>query len=712
MALDAYSPCPAGTGRKVKFCCPDLQSELEKIDRMIEGEQYVASLQHIDQLEAKGQQRACLMAIKSELLRATNQFEAHESYTAQFLERFPQDPVAWSESALLAATREDGAAAMDKLQTAIELCQGVIHHRVYEAAEVVANALLEEGRAVAGRAMLHLLNVMSPNDQHVVGRLVHFNRSANVPLLLKNDPGMMPCPDDAPWRAKFEEAMAPMKTARWRQTARRLTELAADAPDAPAVWNNLGRIRSWLADDAGAAEALRRFAALEVPLEDAVEAVTTAMLLVASPLGDEIDLLRWSWPVGDAERLQELLLSERRVLAMPVDVSAWADSETPPPRMAAALLDRPALRSDDAVSLDTIPSMECQLLLFGRETDRAARLEVTSLARPAAERVAAALRQIGGDTLQGEPEETVIGKLSASREMMSHRFVPPPGAPRDRVEELLKSEFRAAVLERWPDMPLGALDGRSLRQAAAGAAAGDAAARAKCLSVVLSVQEAFEHRPGDFDFNELRGRLGLPLSGPIDPRQCDLLRLPLVRLARIEAELLDDEQLALVFRRATMYHAWDAARKFAEAIVARPSFAGKPERVEAHRALVESAPTSADAVRALEQARGEARAAGHSCAAWDLTELALRFGQGEGEEAMRLMQHIESRHMNEPGVAQSLTRLLISVGILNPDGTPVEFPSEPYGAAQTAPPAPEPSKLWTPGSESAGTGGKLWTPGG
>ena len=32
-------------------------------------------------------------------------------------------------------------------------------------------------------------------------------------------------------------------------------------------------------------------------------------------------------------------------------------------------------------------------------------------------------------------------------------------------------------------------------------------------------------------------------------------------------------------------------------------------------------------------------------------------------------------------------------------------------AAEVAPPAAEPSKLWTPGSESSGSGGKLWTPG-
>ena len=39
MAIDPYSPCPAGTGKKLKFCCADLISEIENIHKMLEGEQ-------------------------------------------------------------------------------------------------------------------------------------------------------------------------------------------------------------------------------------------------------------------------------------------------------------------------------------------------------------------------------------------------------------------------------------------------------------------------------------------------------------------------------------------------------------------------------------------------------------------------------------------------------------------------------------------------
>ncbi len=76
MPLDAYSLCPCGTGKKIKFCCPHLLGDLQKIERMLEGEQNLACLSHIEHLQQQEPDRACLLAIKGLLLRATGQWEA------------------------------------------------------------------------------------------------------------------------------------------------------------------------------------------------------------------------------------------------------------------------------------------------------------------------------------------------------------------------------------------------------------------------------------------------------------------------------------------------------------------------------------------------------------------------------------------------------------------------------------------------------------
>ena len=79
---------------------------------------------------------------------------------------------------------------------------------------------------------------------------------------------------------------------------------------------------------------------------------------------------------------------------------------------------------------------------------------------------------------------------------------------------------------------------------------------------------------------------------------------------------------------------------------------------------------------------------------------------------MRLIEHLQTSHLEEPGVGEALTRMLIDVGLLRPDGTPAIGPRDRSRQWPPRPPAAEPGKLWTPDSaEPSGGGGKLWTPG-
>ncbi len=100
MPIDHYSPCPGGTGKKIKFCCADLLPELEKIDRMVEGEQYVACLDHVNLLDAKTPGRPCLLAWKLTLEQITGQRETAAATLASFIAQHPNNPIALAETAL------------------------------------------------------------------------------------------------------------------------------------------------------------------------------------------------------------------------------------------------------------------------------------------------------------------------------------------------------------------------------------------------------------------------------------------------------------------------------------------------------------------------------------------------------------------------------------------------------------------------------------
>jgi hypothetical protein len=529
-----------------------------------------------------------------------------------------------------------------------------------------------------------------------------------VPLLLRDEPPLGNPPGDAPWRDRWIEAWQAASVGRWRTAAGQLAGLAAEAADAPAVWRDLATLYAWLAQNQSAIEALRKYAALRAVepdgLDDAAEAEATAMYLSDDPLGDRLDVFRLVWPVRDADAANERLLSSPLVEAVRFDRDRWPAESSPPPKAAYSLLDRPLPAQADGLAVDALPRRVGEAaLLFGRETDREARFE-TAVEADELSQLERIVREAAGDSIDAEPKREVVGQRSASHKLVARICWLPAAVSGDQARALMTECARDALLNRWPELKLGVLGGRSPREAAA-----DPSSRPRLSAAVMVMESIWEDSPWDLDFAELRSRLGLPVPAAIDLHGEPLATLPAVRLPRLSVEGLSDDDLALVFGRAHDLAMRSAQRKFAQAIIDRPSFAGSEERLLALATMARTEEDISEALRYCDQGRREAEAKGRSNVAWDLMELSFQCLQRNGPEAMRLIEHIQKRHVQEPGVADSLMNLLVQMGVLHPDGTPaVGLEEEPALAAAEAP-AAEPAKLWTPDSAQPG-GGKLWTP--
>jgi hypothetical protein len=99
-----------------------------------------------------------------------------------------------------------------------------------------------------------------------------------------------------------------------------------------------------------------------------------------------------------------------------------------------------------------------------------------------------------------------------------------------------------------------------------------------------------------------------------------------------------------------------------------------------------------------------------------MAELSIRLPRIESDQCQRLVETIQSRHINEPGVADGLFRLLVEHGVISPDGMPVGGRPAPQQAAAPSPAAPEASGLWTPDGPATPASdepqkSKLWVPG-
>ncbi|MFN7289566.1 MAG: protein-disulfide isomerase, partial [Pirellula sp.] len=106
-SLDQYSYCPCGNGSKIKFCeCPTKNFvEMEKIHRMIAGEQNVAALDRINQNLQTSPSAPWLLAMKCQLLLQLREIDSLEETSAKFIRLQPDNPLAKLYRSLLAVIR-------------------------------------------------------------------------------------------------------------------------------------------------------------------------------------------------------------------------------------------------------------------------------------------------------------------------------------------------------------------------------------------------------------------------------------------------------------------------------------------------------------------------------------------------------------------------------------------------------------------------------
>src|ERR671930_337465 len=123
MPVDPYAMCPCGSGKKLKFCCSDLVGEIEKIHRMIEGEQPRAALRHVEQTLTSHPGRASLLDLKATLEMSLGEMDSARQTVAQFVSANRDSPTAYACEAILLAESDEPLAAVDSLQRALALVE-------------------------------------------------------------------------------------------------------------------------------------------------------------------------------------------------------------------------------------------------------------------------------------------------------------------------------------------------------------------------------------------------------------------------------------------------------------------------------------------------------------------------------------------------------------------------------------------------------------
>ncbi len=726
MTTDAYQPCPCGIDKKVKFCCgAEVLTDLGKVEDALSGEQRLGALDLCNKLLAAKSDRPCIHMYKAMVQMGMRELPAARKTVDEMLSISPVNPAGLALSAMLDCYEDRVEDGVEKLQQALEAQQGKLVNSVYEAIGVVGRSLAAAGESIAAQAHLFMqVGASRGQDQSAMMALLDLEGSGEIPLAVQGSLSLSP-PDantalSAADVAEFNAALRLAETAAWAAAARKFEALAQKTPSEPALWKNIGVLRARLVNNGVAIDALKRYASFaSVPRELAVEAVALANYLSEPSEVDFVNELTAIYAVTDSSGLKEHLLSSKRVENLPVDPSMFQETNEPPPIAAFLVLDRevpaiPASQSAANLTRDNVPKVMGEVLLFGKQTDRDARLEFVAIKTSDYDAKVKALSEAVGSFLGARQSDEVSGKMAAVAAALAINWRFPDETPLDVRKRLIQEHRMQVLLSIWPNIPMGYLAGKSPRVAVA-----DPAGQTAVAAIILTMDLAEpDENP---DLSKLRRSLGLATLEPIDPEGLRPATLTPAQQTRLIVGKLTDDDLVGLYRRAAMLGAPRLVKKLATEIVSRPSLDSRKEisKAETYEILSRLTADPEEALANVLKAQEAAKSRGESPARYLLTEFTHRLRRHEEAEAQRVLKTITSKHMREPGIAQAVYSLLAQLGLIEIDpatGRPV-MTGGPMPVPGAVPAPASAGGLWTPDQgappapAASGSKSKLWVPG-
>lgn len=720
MALDPYQLCPAGRDKKLKFCCgTDILEDLEKLNAAMEGNQPLGALELAGRLVEKKPDRACLLMLLGMLQRDHQRLDEARTTAQRLVAVAPDSPAGPALLASVESLQGDAAQAVAWLSEALAALQvRTMPQVLFEAMAQVATRLVAEGELVPALVLLELIVQISrgQDEESVrllerVGRRLTFLTPVEQSLTQLGPPELAPHRRE-PLREGYGRAWRDAMLGRWKLAEAAFEALARQAPDEPAIWQNLGTIRRWLLKRHAAAEAFRTLAGLAgLAPEAAIEAEATAQVLLAGTLQDAPAMTVATWAVSDLAALKEQLLSSRQVQSLPLPPTG--EGQGPPPQAVFELLDRPLPASGSSLTRDQVPHLAGVLTVYGKETDRPARVELSALRWAGAASAEKTLRALAGNFLGEQLEERVVGYVHPAVAAQV-RLVFPQDTPAELRQRLEREEHQLFLLSIWPNLAMQVLDGQTPRQAVTHP---EGQRRVQALILLME----YEHPVQDDRFDKLRRALGLAPLARIDPSQIRLDELTPLAWLRVELPKLTDDQLVERLEGAWHRHQARLLVRLAHEAIRRPSVLGRSDLdvAELYAELGALAVTPEEALSWYRRAQEAAVQRNQSPARYLIAETECHLRRGDASAVMPLVDRLAREYAHEPEVTEYIVGFLLRTGAarIDPITGKLVLMSEAGGPARAAPHAgaAPATGLWTPDQPAAAAPAagrsKLWIPG-
>lgn len=722
MSVDTYAKCPCGSGKKIKFCkCKDSVGELDRVLKMVEGGQLVPALDRLSTILQEHPDAAWAFAIRGRLLLDLREYESLVDNAERFIRLQPSNPLALTQRAAAELFGGDTDKATESLLEALTESGRDVDAFVLDVASVLGYSLAQRGIFMTARvySTLSMMATGYEGGQNAVQVLRQMNGSPNISQLMKSIPREISRPADVDWGERFDEAATLLHNNKIALAQSKFESLQRSVSGEASVLSGLLTCAIWRGDVDAQSTLLEKLSDCEsIEEEERVRFRAMSALVVPGSPQLAVDSYDLTADIDNVEEIEMAMTAEGRFIALPPDMVAGmrTSEEDVPPRSGFQILDRDKPESLEKLPpVDEVPEAKALVFLYGKQTDREARVEVKDVRSSDLEDVRQRLGDlISGKEIQEEKGDPMPLILASQPPVATIRFHASPAEAETLQADLARSRMPAAITT----MKLPILGGKSLEELK-----GDDSKRFD-RTVVVRIVENYDAivSKGSEIMDAVYEGAGLEPQSPIRPSAGELETLDNEDLNRVDPSDLDIESAVYLLQRSKQVSATPALRRVAKKIIGMELTDEQQNgKLLAYVMLINSADNNAEAITTLEEAKAFAEARNLPISNLLLSEVGLRLSAGDGQGFQAAIEAISSRYGNDPEVMAQLQQILMAYGLIGPDGAPRGMGGPPPGGRpgepeQAGPPAAG-GGIWTPeggappSQPASEGGGKLWIPG-
>ena len=716
MSLEPYSPCPCESGKKLKFCCADIATEMLKALQLHEGGQTRAARKILEKLHQEQPARAWVSTSYAGVLLSMEEPEAAREALKELLEENPQHPIGRILDATAALDLEGYDQARPSIHRAFT--KGVKDHpeMIGSLAAGVSSVLLDEGRYMASRQHLAfaLRFVQAQDREQVIMRLLEFDSDQSIPYLLRSVHNLKPLDDllNEEQQAVFKKSLGLSALGCWHEAAAVLTPLTQEYPDSANLWNNIALFHAWDGNEEAAAEIFHRVGRLAEDRQQAISCETLGQLLDH----ESNPSVYRRYYYACEKRAVSHLLSKLDEVPRFVRQSHPQEQKVDGSVNFYQILDREPGEGKITRPIDfgKIPKFIGMFTLFEGPEDKVyCRL---SAQQECADEVRQYLEEIVGDSIEVATIENEQGEeLHASSveergwreyQKLEEFFFFDNDLYECSLSELEREKWDYFIGQLWPDTPFSALNNKTPLEAA------DDDELVIPLAAAVNIFDVFADQfDYQLDTDALRERLGLEKEEPFEIEDdAQLNSCEVLEMLRIPLEKLTDEQLEQVLRRSQLIQHTRFTDQVIEAALKREGVIDEKHVPQALQTYIEAAVRTFKNDVALERVQlarewtAKTNQKTFKMLQWDLQELRIRLDNPQDPELIPLLNRMHQQYLRKMPEMESTVAALLLMNNMTPPWL--------GGNIITPDGSPGTGEIWNPEKEAeASSSGKLWLPG-